>query len=148
MALQHYDPWTRLSEVRNELDRLFNAPTTAAGEDQSSIITSRWTPAVDVKEENSRFVVYADVPGVDPNNIEVTMENGVLNIRGEREFENRDEQQGYSRVERIYGTFYRRFALPDTADADNISARYNNGVLEVEIPKKEPAQPKRISVKS
>jgi HSP20 family protein len=102
---------------------------------------------VDIKEEAERFVIHADVPGVDPKDIEVTMEDGVLTIRGERKSESREEQDGWKRVERVSGQFFRRFTLPDTADAEGISATGANGVLEVIIPKQAKAQPRKIQVK-
>ena len=102
---------------------------------------------MDIKEEENRFLIQADVPGVDPKDIEITMENGVLTIRGERAAEARKEGEGYTRVERVRGSFYRRFSLPDTSDAERIEAQGKNGVLEVVIPKKEKAKPKRIAIK-
>ena len=105
--------------------------------------TSRWTPAVDIREDAEQFTITADIPGVEPKDIEVTMENGVLTIKGERKLEARDEgDNGYRRVERVYGGFYRRFTLPDTADAEAISAAGKHGVLEVTIPKRAALQPK------
>jgi HSP20 family protein len=101
---------------------------------------------VDIREDKDAYVLHADVPGVDPKDIEVHMENGVLTIRGERKSETKEERENYKRVERVRGTFYRRFTLPDTADADKISAKSVNGVLEVRIPKQETVQPRRISV--
>ena len=101
---------------------------------------------MDIKEEKDRFVLKADVPGVDPTKIEVTMEAGVLTIQGERMLDDPQDRDEYKRMERRYGTFYRRFSLPDTADAEKISATGKNGVLEVAIPKKEKAQPRKITV--
>ena len=109
-------------------------------------MTSHWRPAVDIKEEADRFVIMADLPGVDPGDIEITMENGVLSIKGERKSEIRDEKEGYKRVERVSGTFYRRFSLPDSADAERIAAKGKDGVLEVSLPKHEKVQPRRIAV--
>ena len=101
---------------------------------------------VDIKEEENRYVIHADVPGVDPADIEVNMENGVLSIKGERESESKEEREGYKRVERVRGSFFRRFNLPDTADAEAISAKSKDGVLEIVIPKQEKPQPKRIRI--
>lgn len=146
--LTRYEPWGALRQLHDEMNRAFgNALVQTRGEDGSSVVTSGWTPAVDIREESDRFVISADVPGVDPEAIEVTMEKGMLTIKGERKSESRDEREnGYRRVERAYGTFYRRFSLPDTADTDAISATGKNGVLEVTIPKKAAVQPKRIQV--
>lgn len=143
MALVHYEPWGMLSQLRREMDKVFEG---RPDEENSNVVTSDWVPAVDIKEEPERFVIHADIPGVDPKDIEVHMENGVLSIKGERETESREEREGYKRVERSRGTFYRRFSLPDTADAEQINAQSKNGVLEITIPKHEKLQPRRISV--
>ena len=107
-----------------------------------------WIPSVDVREEDSRFVVYADLPGVDAKDIEITAEKGVLTLRGERKSGTKNEGNGFERVERVAGSFLRRFTLPEDANADGISARHVNGVLEVTIPKQQQVQPKRISVEA
>jgi HSP20 family protein len=114
----------------------------------SNVVTSAWRPAVDIKEETDRFVILADLPGVDPKDIEITAENGMLTVRGERKFEKDEEQEGFRRVERVRGTFYRRFSLPDTADTNGIKARGKDGVLEITLPKHEKVQPKKITVQS
>jgi HSP20 family protein len=101
---------------------------------------------VDIKEEGQRYVLYADLPGVDSKDIEITQENGVLTIRGERRFEDEEHRSHYRRIERVYGSFYRRFTLPDAADAEGITARSRNGVLEVVIPKHEKVLPRKITV--
>ena len=143
-----YEPWGLLNQLHGEVDRLFNTRMGRYGDDGDQLATSDWVPAVDIKEEDDRFVIHADVPGVDPKDIEVNMEDGVLSIKGERQSETTDEREGYKRVERVRGSFFRRFSLPDTANADAISARSKNGVLEVVIPKQEKVLPKRIQVES
>lgn len=151
MTLTRYEPWTLLDRLQKELggtglyDNLFSDRVDS---DSSNIATSHWRPAVDISEEEDRFVIHADLPGVDPKDIEITMENGVLSLKGERSSEIKDESKGYSRIERAHGTFYRRFSLPDSADADRIEAKGKNGVLEITLPKHEKQQAKRISVKS
>jgi HSP20 family protein len=130
--------------MRREMDRAMDT----RADEGSSVATSDWVPAVDIKEEKDRFVIIADIPGVDPKDIEVHMENGMLTIKGEKETEKKEEREGYKRVERSYGSFYRRFSLPDTADAEKITAQSNNGVLEVSIAKQEQVQPRKISVGS
>ena len=144
MTLMRYEPWNLLEQMRREMDRALD--TRAA--EGSSVATSDWVPAVDIKEENDSFVIIADIPGVDPKDIEVNMDDGMLTIRGEKESEKKEERDGYKRVERSFGSFYRRFSLPDTADAEKITARSNNGVLEVRIGKQEQVQPRKISVNS
>ncbi|MDH5396358.1 MAG: Hsp20/alpha crystallin family protein, partial [Gammaproteobacteria bacterium] len=93
------------------------------------------------------FILHADIPGVEPEKIDVHMEDGMLTIKGERESESKEEGKNFKRVERHRGTFYRRFSLPDTANAEKISAKSKNGVLEITIPKQEKAQPRKIEVK-
>lgn len=143
MFMTRYEPWSLLNQLSRELDRL-NPTAPGGGEEPAAV--SDWVPAVDIREEKDAYVLHADVPGVDPKDIEVHMENGVLTIRGERKSESTEERENYKRVERVRGSFYRRFSLPDTADAERISARSANGVLEVRIPKQEKVQPRRITV--
>ena len=139
MAIKRYEPWGLglLSQLQKELER------SAA---EGSTATAEWAPAVDIKEENDKFVIHADIPSVKPEDIDISMENGVLTIRGEKKTEAETEKEGYKRVERTYGSFYRRFSLPDTADSDAISAVSKHGVLELTIPKKDVVKPKKISV--
>jgi HSP20 family protein len=103
---------------------------------------------VDIKEAPDKFVLQADLPGVKPEEIDISMEDGVLTVKGEKKTEAITDQEGYKRVERTYGSFYRRFSLPDTANPDGISAKSNHGVLEIVIPKREAVQPKKINVTS
>jgi HSP20 family protein len=143
-----YEPWGLLRRFNEDVNQLFSeSRNLPVGEDdRSSIVTSNWSPAVDIKEEDERFVLKADIPGVDPKDIDVTMADGVLTIKGERKHESEEEAEGYKRVERSYGSFYRRFSLPDTADAERVTAKGKDGVLEVFIPKQEKVQPRRIAV--
>ena len=129
-------------EIKQVFDRFFNETEG----DASSVVTSQWVPRVDIKEEPNRFVILADLPGVDPNQIEVNMDKGILSIRGERQSEERMEGERYSRVERAHGIFYRRFALPENADPDGVAATGRHGVLEITIPKRPESTPRRISV--
>ena len=145
--LSPYEPWKALQRVQSDLDRLLGLGREEGNGDLSNVVTSRWTPAVDIKEEDKQFVITADIPGVDPKDIDVTMENGTLTIKGERKFEDQKESEGYRRVERMHGTFYRRFSLPDYADPSKISAKSTHGVLQVVVPKTEKVQPRRIEVK-
>lgn len=149
MALVRYEPWNLLNQFQKEVNRLFESRLGDLQEgDSSSIVTSGWRPAVDIKEEENRFVILADVPGIDPKDIEVTMEGGVLTLKGERSTQTEEEREGYKRIERARGTFYRRFSLPDSADAEGIKAKGKDGVLEIAIPKHERVQPRRIAVQS
>ncbi len=143
MAMTRYEPWSILNQLHREMDRMFNDQDVEGGAPSA---TADWTPAVDIKEQADAFVLYADLPGVDPGSIDVNMENSVLTIKGERPWDNADERQQFKRTERVRGSFYRRFTLPDSADAERVSARSRNGVLEVVIPKAEKVQPRRINV--
>ena len=141
MALTRYEPFNVLTQLQRELDRVREGD-----EGNGRIATAEWAPAVDIKEEQDRFVIHADIPGVNPDDIDISMENGVLTIKGEKNTEARTVKDNYKRVERIYGSFYRRFSLPDTADNDAINAKCKNGVLDIVIPKREAVKPKKISV--
>lgn len=143
MSLVRYQPWGLMRSLHEDLDRLFEQ---RLGMDETSGSVANWTPPVDIREEEDRFVLHADIPGVKPEDIEVTMENGVLTIDGSRAETTREEQNGYRRIERVSGRFFRRFTLPDTANAEGIKAKSHNGVLEVIIPKHERVMPRRISV--
>ncbi|MGN6227898.1 Hsp20/alpha crystallin family protein [Dyella sp. KULCS107] len=128
-------------EVRQAFDRFFQAEDG----DASNVVTSQWAPRVDIREDEQRFVILADIPGVDPAQIEVSMEKGILTIKGERQAPNGDNGK-YTRVERAHGVFHRRFTLPDSADAEGITAKGKFGVLEIVIPKKPLATPRRITI--
>ena len=145
MNLTRRNPWSLFDQLQREL----NMPMTKFDtEDNGNIATANWAPAVDIKEDDKAFTLLADIPGVDPEEIEVTMDKGVLTIKGERQSEKKTEEENYKRVERQYGVFYRRFSLPDSANADAIEAHSEHGVLKITIPKQEVAQSRRISVKN
>jgi HSP20 family protein len=143
MRVYQYDPWTIMNRFSREFGRLAEAQD--SDEATSNVVTSDWAPAVDIQEKEDRYVLFADVPGVDPAQIEVNMENGCLSIRGERS-PNGEDRRDYKRIERPRGAFYRRFSMPDTADASRITARFDKGVLEITIPKHEKLQPRRIAI--
>lgn len=135
--------------IKQVFDRLFEGSLFQnESTDESSVVTSQWVPRVDIKEETDRFVLYADIPGVDPREIDVQMEKGTLTIKGERRLEEKREGETFSRIERRHGSFHRRFALPDSADPDGITASGHNGVLQIIIPKRPETTPRRIQVGS
>jgi HSP20 family protein len=134
--------------VRQIIDRLFEGNFLQGdSRDESSVVTSQWIPLVDIKEEPDRFVLYADIPGVDPRNIDVQMDKGLLTIKGER-MSDSDDTERFSRIERQHGAFHRRFALPDSADPEGITATGHDGVLQIVIPKRPETTPRRIQVGS
>jgi len=139
-----YEPWSVVNRLHRQLDQVFNK--TSAVESAASVA---WVPRVDVHEEAERFVVRADVPGVESKDIDITAENGVLTIRGERRAEKKaHDKNGYERIERTSGSFLRRFTLPESANTETITAKQTNGVLEVSIPKHPQVQPRRITVEA
>lgn len=142
-TLMRYEPWALHRDLINEVNRFFER---AVGADESSGATAEWAPAVDIEEYADKFVLYADVPGVDPKAIEVTLENGVLTLSGTREKAVNQNGVEAMRTERASGRFFRRFSLPDTVDAEAVSAKGANGVLEIVIPKRPAAQPRKITV--
>lgn len=146
MNVTRFEPWNMINLLHRDLDRLaerrFGQPN---GEDNSVF---DWMPAVDIVEEKERFVLRADLPGVGVEDIDVRMENGMLSIAGERHREASDNIDGAERYERSTGKFFRRFSLPETTDADNITARSLNGILEVTIPKLPEVQARRIAVEA
>ena len=143
MSLVRYRPISFMDQLHKDLDRFIEH---RCGDDQTTASVADWAPAVDIREDDERFIIDADIPGVDPSNIQITMENGVLTLAGERLAKAGDKSEGYRRVERVAGRFHRRFTLPDTADAEGITARSEHGVLEVSIPKHPRVQPRRINV--
>lgn len=130
-------------DLRQLFERFFQMGDLSDG---SSVVTSQWTPRVDIREEDGRFVILADLPGIDPDEVEIMMDKGILSIKGERKSELEEHAERYSRIERRYGMFHRRFALPDSADPEGITARGYNGVLEISIPKRPETTPRRIHV--
>ncbi len=146
MTLRRYQPWGVLNQLSREMNALMDAR--AESGDQSSLATADWIPSVDIREEDDRYLIHADIPGVKPEAIEINMEHGVLSISGERSHESKEEREGYRRVERVRGSFHRRFSLPDSADADRVSASSKDGVLEIVIPKQETVKARRITVNS
>ena len=145
MNMTRFEPWNIVDMLHRDLDRLAARRIPAAGGD---IAVTDWVPAVDIIEEKERFVLRADVPGVDPADIEVSMDAGVLSVAGQRNQEAREEDAGLQRMERVTGRFFRRFSLPDTADAEHIKAQCRNGILEVSIPKLPEVRARRIEVEA
>jgi len=147
MALVRYEPWTVVSQLQNEINRVFGN----LNDGESSSATADWMPAVDIKEYADRFELLVDVPGVDPKQVDITLDNGVLTLSGERRDEQSVQKSGQGEIqqqrsERRLGRFHRRFILPDTVDAEKVTATGGNGVLAISIAKHAKAQPRRISV--
>lgn len=146
MNMIRYEPWTLMNRLHQDLDRLFSARYPEGSEEPAAV--ADWIPPVDIKEDEQQFILFADLPGVKAEDVEITMENGLLSIQGKRESETSEEHTGYRRVERTSGRFLRRFSLPDSADATAITARSKDGVLEIMIPKQPQQLAKKIKVKA
>ena len=144
MTITRFEPWNYLDLLHRDLDRFVTGRQRS--DDEQSV--ADWTPAVDIVEEKDRFVLRADVPGVRPEDIDVSMDNGILSLSGERHPIAAGEEPGVQRIERATGRFLRRFTLPETANADAISAKCANGILEVAIPKAPEVQARRITVEA
>ena len=144
MSLVNYDPFYGVRRLQDDINRLFSSWNST----DSSGVTADWVPSVDINEFDEKFQLFVDVPGVDPKDVEITLEGGMLTITGERfpQAEKSDENIIRRRTERGSGRFYRRFLLPDTVDADKVKAVDRHGVLEILIPKQAKAQPRRIEV--
>jgi HSP20 family protein len=148
MAVIRYEPWGVISQLQQDINRVFGN----LNDGETSSATAQWSPAVDVCEYSDRFQLLLDIPGVEPRDVEITLDNGVLTVSGNRGEEkgtgrNGAEQPQQQRLERPLGRFHRRFILPDTVDAQNVNASGHHGVLEIVIPKQPKAQPRRIEVK-
>jgi len=142
-TLTRWEPFRGATSVQDQVNRLFNDVFERSGQ-ESSLTT--WAPAVDIYETEHELVVKADLPDVDPKDLDIRVENNILAIRGERKFEKKVNEENYLRVERAYGSFARSFTLANTVNSDAIKAEYQNGVLTLTIPKKEEAKPKQIKV--
>lgn len=132
---------------RELMSTLMNQFLLGGLDDESSLSTNVWSPAIDIKEEANQFVVFADLPGIDPKDIHLSLDHGFLTIKGERKFSKREEKEGFARMERFEGQYYRRLSLPELTNEEGIQAHYKTGVLEVVIPKKNGSHTKRIEVK-
>ncbi|MEA2118383.1 Hsp20/alpha crystallin family protein [Halovibrio sp. HP20-50] len=140
-SVRDYEPSSLLRQFSSEIERLFD-------QDRPGIspLSGQWTPAVDIREESDEYRVEAEVPGIDPKDLEVTLENNVLTLRGQRQEENEEESNGLRHVERSYGAFVRRFTLPEAASDEEVEARADKGVLKLRIKKKEQSGQRRIEV--
>ena len=142
MAITRWDPFRDVVVLQNRLNSLFgdfnggNEPVAAAS----------FTPAVDIYEDNQKVVLKLEVPGIEEKDLDIRVENHTLTVKGERKFEKEEKEENFHRIERRYGSFYRAFTLPSTVDTENVDAKYNAGVLKIELKKKAEAQPKQIKV--
>ena len=144
MNFVRWNPLNEMSLLQNQMNRLFDTALQVWPGDSNG--TTQWTPSADIYESENELVVNLDLPGVDPKMIDIRVENNVLSIRGERQFEDKQNKENFHRVERSYGPFARSFTLSTAVDADKIRANYKSGVLSITLPKAEAAKPKRIQI--
>jgi len=144
MNMTHYNPWNIFDQLQHEINRAQSYRN--ASEKNTDTHASDWAPAVDIKEEKNKYVLLVDLPGVNPEEIDIHMEKGALSIKGERKTELKTGEEGFKRIERKHGAFERRFTLPEDVNPDAIDAKSNNGVLTVSIAKQEVLQPRKITI--
>jgi len=142
-TIARWEPFRGVSTLQDQINRLFNDTFERTGEESN---LTAWAPAVDIYETEQELVVKADLPDVDPKDLDIRVENNILTIRGERKFEKKVNEENYLRVERSYGSFARSFTLANTVNSEAIKAEYHNSVLTLNIPKREEAKPKQIKV--
>ena len=145
MTIVRYDPFRDLRTLQEEVNRLFSSSLTPSFGDEG-IGRGAWNPTVDIYENKDEIVLEAELPGMDREDFELTIEHNVITLRGERRFEKKDEADNYHRVERSYGSFTRSFTLPQMVSGEGATAEYRNGVLRVTLPKREEAKPRRIEI--
>lgn len=143
--MQVWRPFGDLWDLQDDINRLFWGFGKRGYEEEGGL--AAWTPAVDVCEDNEAVRIAAELPGMAQKDVKLAFKDGVLTIRGEREFKDEQKRKDYYRIERSYGTFARSFTLPGTVEADKIHAVMKDGILEIMIPKKEEAKPKEIEIK-
>ena len=145
MSIIRWEPLRELSSLQNEMNRLFNTVAETSGATGGAPLR-RWIPAMDLVESGDHFVLRADLPGMKQEDVQIEFEDNVLSISGERRSEHEERDEGFHRVERAFGSFQRTLTLPKGVDPEAISARFEDGVLEVRIPKPEESKPRRISI--
>ena len=142
-VLTRWEPFREFSTLQDRMNRLFRD---SFGDREEALTTSTFAPAVDVYEDEHNITLKVEVPGIEEKDIDVRIENNTLTVHGERKFEKEEKEENYRRVERQYGSFTRSFTLPNTVDAEKVSANYEKGVLNIKLAKKAEAKPKQIKV--
>ncbi len=146
MSIVRYDPFRELRSLNEEMNRLFSLSVPRSFEDEG-FARGSWNPSVDIYENKDQIVLEAELAGMKREDFDLTIENNVITLRGERKFEKKEENDNYHRVERAYGSFVRSFTLPQTVSGEKASAEFKNGVLRVALPKREEVKARRIEVK-
>src|SRR5437667_5025091 len=142
-VLTRWDPFREFSTLQDRMNRLFQQ---SYGDREEALTTSTFAPAVDVYEDEHNSTMKIEVPGIDEKDIDVSIENNTLTVRGQRRFEKEEKEENFQRVERQYGSFTRSFTLPNSVDLEQVSAHYNKGMLKIRLAKKAEAKPKQIKL--
>lgn len=145
MAIIRWDPYRDLITVREKMNHLFEEAVISRGEEKD-LVSSSWTPTVDIFETENELVLSAEVPGINEKDIEIKIEDNTLTLRGERKFEKETKEENYHRIERAYGSFFRSFSLPLYINQDNIKAEHLNGILKIIMPKKPELKPRKVKI--
>ena len=145
MNIVKYDPFRELRSLQDEMTRLFTG-VVPANVSRDEMLGGVWSPKVDIFENKDHLVLEAELPGMNKDDFELSFENNVLTLRGERKFEKKTDGENYHRVERAYGAFTRSFTLPQTVTAEGSKAEFNNGILSVSLPKREDTKARKIEV--
>ncbi|HEX7616708.1 MAG TPA: Hsp20/alpha crystallin family protein [Thermoanaerobaculia bacterium] len=142
------DPFRDLASLQHRLNRAFDTTLARPERNEEELLTGAWAPPVDILETKEKTILKAELPGFDENQIHLHFEDGILSLEGERKFEKENADENYHRVERSYGRFVRSFTIPSNVDNEKISAAFLNGILTVELPKREETKPKQIKITS
>jgi HSP20 family protein len=146
MAIVRWEPFRDLLSLQERMNRIFGEYRNAQGSEDEWALGGSWAPAVDIYEQGNDIVLKAELPGVDPKDVDIRLENNTLSLRGQRKLENEVKKESYHRVERSYGSFSRSFTLPSVVDQAGIKAEFKDGLLKVVLPKREEAKPKQIEI--
>jgi len=144
MPIIRWDPFREVNSLQNRVNSLLRD----LNNENETVAAAGFVPPVDIYEDEKKVVIKLEVPGVDEKDLQVSVENQTLTVRGERKFESEEKEENFHRIERRYGSFYRSFTLPTTVDTENVEAKYNAGILRVELTKKAEAQPRQIKVQA
>jgi HSP20 family protein len=148
MAIVRFEPFRDQVTFQDRLSRIFDDAFRASrgASEEEWALGGSWAPSVDIYEHDGNLVLRAELPGIDPKDVDVRVENNVLTLSGERKLDSEVKKESYHRVERSYGAFSRSFTLPNVVDTDKIKAEFKDGMLRLVLPKKEEAKPKQISI--
>lgn len=147
MTMIKYDPFRELRSLQDEMNRLFSGTFSRSG-NQDESLRGVWSPSVDIVENKDQILLEAELPGIKPEDVNISIENNILTLHGERKFEKKDEKDNFHRIERSYGSFTRSFTLPPTISSENAQAEFENGVLRLTLAKREETKPRRIEIKA